>query len=85
MSCFYSVGSAVENDDFGDFAAFRTGSPTQKHLSDDAFFTEFQSNTVLQVKYIESSHFRDHLNQCNSERLIYFCLFLLTHRVCSPP
>ena len=57
MSCFYSVGSAVENDDFGDFAAFRTGSPTEKHLSDDAFFTAFQSNTVLQVKYIESSHF----------------------------
>lgn len=47
---FNYVGSAVENDDFGDFAAFRTGSPTQKHLSDDAFFTAFQSNTVLQAE-----------------------------------
>ena len=66
LNCFYyPVGSAVENDDFGDFAAFRTGSPTQKHLSDDAFFTAFQSNTVVQVKYIDFSHFRDHLNQCN--------------------
>ena len=47
---FYPVGSAVENDDFGDFAAFRTGSsPTQNHLSDDTIFTAFQGNTVLQV------------------------------------
>lgn len=51
---FFPVGSAVENDDFGDFAAFRTGSPTQNHLSDDTFFTAFQSNTVLQVTYRES-------------------------------
>ncbi|XP_078358290.1 clathrin interactor 1-like isoform X2 [Oculina patagonica] len=41
-------GSAVENDDFGDFAAFRTGSPPQNHLSDDSFFTDFQGNTALQ-------------------------------------
>lgn len=51
MNCFYPLGSAVENDDFGDFAAFRTGSPTKNHLSDDSF-TAFQSNTVLQVMYM---------------------------------
>ena len=57
MNCFYPAGSAVENDDFGDFAAFRTGSPTQNHLPDDTFFTAFQSNTALQVTYIESNLF----------------------------
>ena len=56
MNCFYPAGSAVENDDFGDFAAFRTGSP-QNHLPDDTFFTAFQSNTALQVTYIESNLF----------------------------
>lgn len=40
-------GVLSDNDDFGDFAAFRSASPPQKDLSDHTFFSAFESNTVM--------------------------------------
>lgn len=45
----------LQEDDFGDFAAFRTGSPPQNNLSDDAFFSGFESNTTPQSNQITVS------------------------------
>lgn len=38
----------ADSDDFGDFAAFRSGSPPKSQPRDDHFFNAFQSNTVIQ-------------------------------------
>ena len=45
-------GLLSDNDDFGDFAAFRSASPPQKRVNDDTFFTAFQSNTVMQLQQV---------------------------------
>lgn len=51
----FSNGTPEASDDFGDFAAFRTGSPPQSNLSDDAFFSGFESNTTPQSNQITVS------------------------------
>ena len=66
---FLDIGAS--GDDFGDFAAFRSGSPPADNLSNDMFFTEFQSNTVIshqQVSMQAAGHCVNVL-YCNSRYL----------------
>jgi len=47
----------TDSDDFGDFAAFRSGSPSKIQQSDDdSFFNAFQSNTGIQAQQVKLSH-----------------------------
>ena len=47
----------TDSDDFGDFAAFRSGSPTKTQQSDDdSFFNAFQSNTGIQPQQVKLSY-----------------------------
>ena len=46
-------GLLAGNDEFGDFAAFRSVSPPQSHEKDDSFFTAFESNTVMQPQQVK--------------------------------
>lgn len=47
----------TDGDDFGDFAAFRSGSPSKIQQSDDdSFFNAFQSNPGIQSQQVKLSY-----------------------------
>ena len=71
------MAGTLQEDDFGDFAAFRTGSPPQNNLSDDAFFSGFESNTTPQSNQVKLG-------------ILSFFFFLFAppislHCTCGPP
>ena len=45
-------GPVVDNDDFGDFAAFRSASPPQNNTTEENVFTAFQSNALIQPQQV---------------------------------
>lgn len=74
-------GPVVDNDDFGDFAAFRSVSPPQNNTTEENVFTAFQSNALIQPQQAVVSH---SANQPPQQVLSSFSAPLATNSTLQP-
>lgn len=72
-------GPVVDNDDFGDFAAFRSASPPQNNTTEENVFNAFQSNALIQPQQVMLSDMLINSISCECcfkfESKVYYQIF----------